>query len=71
MGLSRNKVAVPEGAAGTPPFWSDDSWIKDVVGAIKRKQYFKVRRKAPRLLVLAICFQIKGRKKPGFQGPEA
>ena len=21
MGLSRNKVAVPEGAAGTPPFW--------------------------------------------------
>ena len=20
--LSRNKVAVPEGAAGTPPFWS-------------------------------------------------
>ena len=21
-GLSRNKVAVPEGAAGTPPFWS-------------------------------------------------
>ena len=22
--LSRNKVAVPEGAAGTPPFWRDD-----------------------------------------------
>ena len=22
MGLSRNKVAVPEGAAGTPPLWS-------------------------------------------------
>ena len=21
LGLSRNKVAVPEGAAGTPPFW--------------------------------------------------
>ena len=21
--LSRNKVAVPEGAAGTPPFWSE------------------------------------------------
>ena len=21
-GLSRNKVAVPEGVAGTPPFWS-------------------------------------------------
>ena len=24
MGLSRNKVAVPEGAAGTPPFWSGE-----------------------------------------------
>ena len=23
MGLSRNKVAVPEGAAGTPPFWKN------------------------------------------------
>ena len=23
-GLSRNKVAVPEGAAGTPPFWRDE-----------------------------------------------
>ncbi len=22
LGLSRNKVAVPEGAAGTPPFWN-------------------------------------------------
>ena len=28
MGLSRNKVAVPEGAAGTPPFWRRilDNW---------------------------------------------
>ena len=24
--LSRNKVAVPEGAAGTPPFWSPDAF---------------------------------------------
>ena len=33
MGLSRNKVAVPEGAAGTPPFWSDGnpSWIVDMI----------------------------------------
>ena len=29
MGLSRNKVAVPEGAAGTPPFWSDV--VNDVI----------------------------------------
>ncbi len=26
-GLSRNKVAVPEGAAGTPPFWSDSFYL--------------------------------------------
>ena len=30
MGLSRNKVAVPEGAAGTPPFWSDALTDKEV-----------------------------------------
>ena len=34
MGLSRNKVAVPEGAAGTPPFWSlskeSDLYPKDI-----------------------------------------
>ena len=28
MGLSRNKVAVPEGAAGTPPFWSVGTKMK-------------------------------------------
>ena len=28
MGLSRNKVAVPEGAAGTPPFWSGDEVVR-------------------------------------------
>ncbi len=30
MGLSRNKVAVPEGAAGTPPFWSRRSTMQVV-----------------------------------------
>ena len=30
MGLSRNKVAVPEGAAGTPPFWRLLDGIQDV-----------------------------------------
>ena len=39
MGLSRNKVAVPEGAAGTPPFWRDvhdchPSWMDVVVLAL-------------------------------------
>jgi hypothetical protein len=29
LGLSRNKVAVPEGAAGTPPFWSNPSYKGD------------------------------------------
>ena len=28
LGLSRNKVAVPEGAAGTPPFWRSRTWNK-------------------------------------------
>ena len=28
LGLSRNKVAVPEGAAGTPPFWRSKTWNK-------------------------------------------
>ena len=30
LGLSRNKVAVPEGAAGTPPFWRDGFSIEDL-----------------------------------------
>ena len=34
MGLSRNKVAVPEGAAGTPPFWRI---LKGVPDAARRK----------------------------------
>ena len=29
LGLSRNKVAVPEGVAGTPPFWSPDDKCRD------------------------------------------
>jgi hypothetical protein len=28
LGLSRNKVAVPEGAAGSPPFWSNPKKTK-------------------------------------------
>ena len=31
MGLSRNKVAVPEGAAGTPPFWRDVFFVVFVI----------------------------------------
>ena len=34
MGLSRNKVAVPEGAAGTPPFWSDAHVTRSEVGSL-------------------------------------
>ncbi len=26
LGLSRNKVAVPEGVAGTPPFWRSSAF---------------------------------------------
>ncbi len=35
--LSRNKVAVPEGAAGTPPFWSHPS----KQGVIRVEKYCK------------------------------
>ena len=38
MGLSRNKVAVPEGVAGTPPFWSEDLTID-----VREKQYGKAK----------------------------
>ena len=44
MGLSRNKVAVPEGAAGTPPFWRVSTQVntlksnpKGVPDAARRK----------------------------------
>ena len=29
MGLSRNKVAVSEGAAGSPPFYGDRAWRRE------------------------------------------
>ena len=41
MGLSRNKVAVPEGAAGTPPFWS--TYIKHGAKDKKRGHGYKER----------------------------
>ena len=48
MGLSRNKVAVPEGAAGTPPFWSPEEgfliWFRQVTyfsqNVLKYKHFF-------------------------------
>ena len=36
MGLSRNKVAVPEGAAGTPPFWRKQLGLRP---RFKRKSF--------------------------------
>ena len=40
MGLSRNKVAVPEGVAGTPPFWSvSEARRPSEVGA---REYFPI-----------------------------
>ena len=48
MGLSRNKVAVPEGAAGTPPFWRRLSgFVLAVLIGL---------RILLRLLVLRVCF---------------
>ena len=39
MGLSRNKVAVPEGAAGTPPFWSA-LHKRDVIDSVDELRVF-------------------------------
>ena len=42
MGLSRNKVAVPEGAAGTPPFWSEFSFNKSFGSSVYSFLYLSV-----------------------------
>ena len=39
MGLSRNKVAVPEGVAGTPPFWSVSDGTTP--GGTREYEYFQ------------------------------
>ena len=39
MGLSRNKVAVPEGAAGTPPFWRRLKYASAEVFKKQTKRY--------------------------------
>ena len=36
MGLSRNKVAVSEGAAGSPPFYGDSSPETEVKGSWRK-----------------------------------
>ena len=57
LGLSRNKVAVPEGAAGTPPFWRVP--VERVSGTDRKTLEAKARqgivierRESPSLLVL-------------------
>ena len=40
MGLSRNKVAVPEGAAGTPPFWRKEAVAAEARPQRKRRSRF-------------------------------
>ena len=42
MGLSRNKVAVPEGAAGSPPFYGvsfQDAGLASVVRPMRRERF--------------------------------
>ena len=70
MGLSRNKVAVPEGAAGTPPFWSVSTKCKRSQHA-KRDAYYKVSeakmvsKMTLMLLVLTILFSIENERSWG------
>ena len=42
LGLSRNKVAVPEGVAGTPPFWSTVAIICDEIDKLVLAFLFKI-----------------------------
>ena len=66
MGLSRNKVAVPEGAAGTPPFWSPQR------ATPKRKRHKKNKWRL-RLAYFSqnVLFKIykKRKMKPGYGAP--
>ena len=41
MGLSRNKVAVPEGAAGTPPFWSSPRYPWGRLLVLEKPEYLE------------------------------
>ena len=42
MGLSRNKVAVPEGAAGTPPFWKQGVRSEDeILSLTYNKEWYR------------------------------
>ena len=41
MGLSRNKVAVPEGAAGTPPFWSSPRYPWGHLLVLEKPEYLE------------------------------
>ena len=57
LGLSRNKVAVPEGAAGTPPFWRVPVEMvsgtdRKTLEAKARQGIVRERRESPSLLVL-------------------
>ena len=48
MGLSRNKVAVSEGAAGSPPFYGESAWGRE----------FPVRKRLTRIKLDGSCCSI-------------
>ena len=64
MGLSRNKVAVSEGAAGSPPFYGDTDTFSRVYRIVSRLNVM-----SKRSTVKAECFEVRcsifsDRKKP-------
>ena len=66
MGLSRNKVAVPEGAAGTPPFWSPQGRHQKENDTRKNKWRLRLAYFSENVL-----FKIykKRKMKPGYGAP--
>ena len=43
MGLSRNKVAVSEGAAGSPPFYGENEDMENIFVVIETRQQINER----------------------------
>ena len=55
MGLSRNKVAVSEGAAGSPPFYGDTDTFSRMCRIVSRQNVM-----SKRSTVKAECFDLGG-----------
>ena len=69
MGLSRNKVAVSEGAAGSPPFYGERGVLKERLRMWKvfsRKILKQIETKAEvsEIVHLSLLFNFQGLRRP-------